>query len=241
LRVEYLDALEDADEGDLSRLASLFARLERGAITQALSVNADAEITHQKTLTAAVVESLAHKFGRRREAKVAELREVNVLAAALRGRALEQLETAFSQLLEPLSAIGDPHAGVTLGGPDFGNSHWYKFEVVRCAKEGGKYANFAEDHFFVKATMRVGQDRLVFVTSLHHVGRELTGMMEATAFARLESYEDPEDSVSQDFSLCSLEPFIFTHKTKEADIIDAFTRWLDSALAVAFKDFGDRL
>jgi hypothetical protein len=75
------------------------------------------------------------------------------------------------------------------------------------------------------------------------VGRELTGIMEATAFSRLESYEDSEDreSVDERFFVCSLEPFVFTHQTDAGEIKDAFTHWLDQALAVAVKEYGDRL
>jgi hypothetical protein len=67
--------------------------------------------------------------------------------------------------------------------------------------------------------------------------------MEATAFSKLVSYEDPDDwdSVSERFSLCSVEPFVFTHNTKASEIEDAFDRWLDQALAVAVKEYGDRL
>ncbi len=87
------------------------------------------------------------------------------------------------------------------------------------------------------------RERLVFVTSFHHVGRELSGIMEATAFARLESFEESEDreSVSDEFFICSMEPFVFTYQTKVADITDSFARWLDSALAIAVKEFGDRI
>ena len=57
------------------------------------------------------------------------------------------------------------------------------------------------------------------------------------------SYEDSEDreSVSERFSLCSIEPFVFTHRTRMVEIEDAFSRWLDAALAVSFKEYGDRL
>ena len=83
----------------------------------------------------------------------------------------------------------------------------------------------------------------MFVVSFHHVGRELTGIMEATAFAKLESYEGSEDreSVTESFFLCSLEPFVFTHQTKPQDIATAVDRWLDAALAVGLKEFADRL
>ena len=243
LRLEYIKGLEIADAGDLSTLASLIARLERAAIMQALSVDADAEVAYQRTLTAAVIESLTQKFGRRREAKHAELRRVNNLALALRTRARKDVEQAFNQLKRPLSTVAEPEIHMADGGPDRGNAHWYKVEVVKSANESGKFANFTEDHYFVKASMRVERERLIFVVSFHHVGRELSGIMEATAFARLESFEGSEDReyASQDFFLCSVEPFVFTYKTGEQEIAESFTRWLDAALAIAFKEYGDRL
>jgi Fic family protein len=243
LRVEYIKALEAADAADLSALASLFARLERAAILQALSVNVDAEISHQRTLTSAVIESLTQKFGRRREAKHAEFRRVNAVALALRARARKALEQALNQLKGPVSVVAEPQIHIADGGPDRGNAHWYKFEVVKSANETGKFANFTEDHYFVKASIRVERERLVFVTSFHHIGRDLSGIMEAIAFAKLEAFEDSDDreSASQDFFLCSPEPFVFTYKTTEHEIADSFARWLDVAVAVAFKEYGDRL
>ncbi|MBI3527387.1 MAG: Fic family protein [Betaproteobacteria bacterium] len=243
LRGEYISALESADFGDLASLASLFARLERGAILQALSLDVDAETSHHRTLTSAVIENLAEKFGKRREVKFAELRKVNSIAVSLRARARRALENAYQQLKVPVSEIADPDIRISEGGTDKGNAHWYKFEVVKSANEAGKFANFSEEHYFAKASIRVERERLVFVTSFHHVGRELTGIMEVTAFAQMESFEDSEDreSVSQDFFLCSLEPFVFTYKTKEEEIFESFSRWLDAALAVAIKEYGDRL
>lgn len=243
LRVAYIGALESADQGDLSTLASMFADLERTAILQALSVEADTAISYEPTLTSAVIESLAQKFERRRETKHAELRGVNSLAAALRTRTRRQLEQAFSELKDSIYGVVVPQINIADGGPDRDNAHWYRLEVVQSAKQRGKYANFDEDHYFVKSGIRIGRERLVFVTSFHHVGRELSGVMEVTSFARLESFEDSDDrqSVSQDFFVCSLEAFVFTYKTREEEIADAFARWLDAAVAVAFKEYGDRL
>lgn len=243
LRTEYIRGLEAADSGSLGDLASLFARLERAAMLEALSIDVDAEIARERTLTSAVIASLAAKFNKRREVKRAELQAVNPLAEALRGRARVVIERAYNQLKQPLLLLADPEIHLTEGGPDRDNAHWYKFEVVKSGNETGKYVNFNEPHYFLKASMRVQRERLVFVTSFHHVGRELSGIMEATAFARLESYEDSDDreSVSQDFFLCSLEPFVFTYKTSAPEIAESFDRWLDTALAIAIKEYGDRL
>lgn len=243
LRHDYIRALELGDAGNLTFLAEQFARLERAAILQALSIDADVEISRDRSLTAAVMDSLAAKFSKRREAKHAELRSVNQLASGLRSRTRQSLENAFGEFATLASQIGEPEIHVTEGGPDRGNSHWYKFEVVKSAEVASTFINFDEAHYFIKASIRVSRERLVFVSSFHHVGRELSGIMEATAFARLESFEGSEDRdyVSQEFSVCSLEPFVFTWKTAEQDIGESFDRWLDAAFAIALKEFGDRL
>lgn len=151
-----------------------------------------------------------------------------------RGERLRKL----TKLGESLSAIAEPQINIADGAPDRGNAYWYKFEVVQSANKSGKFANFTEDHYFVKATVRADRERLVFVISMHHVGRELSGIMEATAFARLESFEDSDDReyAFQDFFLCTVEPFVFTYKTSEAEIVAPFARWLDAAVAVASKN-----
>ena len=243
LRTTYIDALESADFGDLSKLATLFAQLERAAILEALSVDIDAEVTQEGRLTTAVIQSLAAKFSRRRESKDAELREVNNVAIQLRSEGRGLIESALNQLRNSVIPISTAEIFVQEGGPDSENSHWYKFEVIQTAKNSGKYANFNEHHYFVKATVRIKRERITFVTSLHHVGRDLSGIMEATTFARLESFEDSDDreSVTQDFFVCSLEPFVFTYQTNVEDIVASFGRWLDESIAIALKEYGDRL
>ena len=243
LRIEYISALELADANNLSDLASLFARLERSAILQALSIDADAEIHEQKNLTSAVIAGLAEKFGKRRQAKYTELREVNNVAIKLRLKARNSLHDAFIELKNAISGVAEADIFVGEGGQDKGNSHWYKYELIASANDTGKFINFSEDHYFVKATIRANRERLVFVTSFHHIGRELSGIMEVTAFATLESFEDSDDrqSVKENFFVCSLEPFVFTNKTNADEVTVAFTGWIDRALAVAVKEYGDRL
>ncbi len=190
-----------------------------------------------------MINSLADKFAKRKEQKIAELRHVNGVARELRDQARRSLTESFDKMELTVADVGPTEVFVHEGGSDHNNAHWYKFEVVSSAKEAGKFANFSEDHYFVKASIRANRERLIFVTSFHHVGRELTGIMEATAFSRLESYEDSEDreSVEEKVFLCSAEPFVFTHQTNTNDIRNAFGRWLDQALAVALKEYGDRL
>lgn len=242
-RIEYIDALETADAGDLGPLARLFARIEKTAVLQALSVETDVRKPVQQGLANGVIEAFAEKLEKRQRAKNTALRSVDNVARSLRNEGQRILKDVLNQFKEPVSKLAEPECFVVEGGPDYENAHWYKYEVIQTANQADKFANFDEAHFFVKAAMRVGCERLVFVVSFHHVGRELSGIMEATTFAQFESFEDPEDRqrVSQDFFPCSREPFVFTHETDVNDIKYSFTQWLDEAIALALKEYTDRL
>ena len=47
--------------------------------------------------------------------------------------------------------------------------------------------------------------------------------------------------MSPEFFPCSLEPFVITWKTDEGEIAESFECWLDAAIAIALKEYGDRL
>ena len=241
-RARYIEALERADAGDLEPLVMLFVRLERAAILQALSVDEDTEIARDRSPTAAAIESLAAKLQKKRD-RQDELRRVNELARSMRNAATGFLRTNLDTFTGALFPIRPPEVHIQLGGPDERNAHWYKNQVEESAQTPTKVINFSEPQFFVEATVGFGTDRLVFVVSLHHVGRELSGIMEVTAFALLESYETDERNkmLSQKFVSCTVEPFVITWTMQEPEVTGAFRRWLDTALAIAIREFGDRL
>lgn len=243
LRTEYITALEAADLNNLAPLCFLFASLEKRAILQALSVDLDAEAARDRSITRAVLESLDARLRERGLAKDEQLRKVNTVALALRGQTRELLEASLSRLSDTVSSIGEPKIHLTEGGPDRGNEYWYRFEVVQSTKESGKWVNFQEAHYFVKVTVRLRNVRLIFVVSFHHIGRDLTGIMEATTFAQLEFFEEQNDreAVSEKYFPCSLEPFVITWNTEEAQVRNAYRKWLDAAFAIALKEWGDRL
>ncbi|MBN1360648.1 MAG: Fic family protein [Sedimentisphaerales bacterium] len=242
-RADYISSLEAADGASLAPLVSLLARLEKAEILQALSIEADTAATQERRLTEAVIENLGKRLEKRKQAKEAELRGANTIAEVLRGRAHELLDRAFGKLTKLVPQLATPDIYVSEGGPDKNNAHYYRYEVVQSAKEAGKFANLEEAHFFVKASVRIERERLVFVVSFHHVGRELSGIMEATAFAQLQSFDNSEDNerASQTYSPCSSDPFVFTYRTNVDDIKSSFDEWLDAAAALALAEYADRL
>jgi len=243
IRTEYIDSLEKADGGDIASLVEIFAGLERNAILQALSVDAEADISHQQSLTSAVIGSLADKFKRRKQSRDAELLRVNEKATALRELARNFISTKLESLREAVPMNREDSILVIDGGPENDKSHYYRNEVIKTAQAAQKFANFDQNHYFSQGSIKLGGDRLKFIVSFHHVGVILNGIMEATAFAKLQFDDDPDDKDSSGggFLQCSIEPFAFTYQTKISDVSAAFMNWLDASLAVGLKEYGDRL
>lgn len=243
LKTDYIDTLEAADGGDLEPLVQFLATQERRSILQALSIDLDSEIAEDRSITKAVIESLAVKFRRRREKQDESLRVVNTVAAHLRGHARTVLEDHLTELGRAVGSIAEPDIHMTEGGPDRENEHWFKYDVVKSVGPSGKWVNFNEAHYFIKATIRAENVRLVFVVSFHHIGRELTGVMETTSFAHLEFRGDPEEASGsrQTYFVCSLDPFVISWKSDGERLGPSFQRWLDGSLAVAVKEWGDQI
>ena len=89
--------------------------------------------------------------------------------------------------------------------------------------------------------------RLIFVISLHHIGRRLTGVMAATAFVEIE-YEEggwsdsSQESVRSDSSAfynCAVNPFTLTWNDSAEDIRKNFIDWIEECLAAALRHWRD--
>jgi Fic family protein len=243
LRTEYIDALAVADRGDLSQLVHLFATLEKRSILQALSVDADAAVQQDMSITRAVIQSITQKIDRRKQIRADQLRHVNELAKRLRDETRLLVTENLDAVSEAASSLARAEVFITPGGPDRDNAHWYKLQVIDSGKSGGKWVNFEEDHYFLKAAIRLENLRLVFVASFHHIGREPSGIVEVTSFAWLENFEDDKETVptSEKYFVCSLEPFVLTWNTEFDKILPTYHKWLDAALAVALKEWGDKI
>ena len=244
-RTDYLSALWAADQGDLSYLVKLLGGLEKNAILQALSLDPEAEAEAELTITSAVIASIAAKFSKRREAKRQDFLRVNEAALELRHLASQIAREKFQELVNRVFTASErPGVFIEEGGPDHSNSHWYKFEILQGFEPQKKWINFDNGHYFVKASVRYEDLRLVFVLSIHHIGRELTGVMEATSFANLEAYDQTAENGEERFEKQSLavsvEPFTVTWNSNVDRLKSPFSRWLDTSIAVAFKEWGDR-
>ena len=244
-RENYIDALETADKGSLTDFIDLIVHLEKRTILQALG---EPEPAAQSDLVDQVVDHIVEQIRRRSQDRENQMRSVNGLAEKLRDAAVGKLSLRGSEISQRLNQAGlSVQDAIDQGGPG-DKEHWYRAEVVTTANNAKNWVNFNESRFFVKLSLNNDrmnseasrQPRLVFVISLHHVGRELTGIMAATAFARIEHYQ--EDTASEMsvpgspyFKDCTVNPFTFNWQDDAEAVTRRFVDWTEERLGVALS------
>ena len=255
-RTEYIDALEQADASDLTPLIDLFVRLEKNTVLQAVEVGESQTLTEhepQIDLISQVVGGIVERANRRREVQAEQLRSVNITALDLRKTANEYLNIKSQEVRNSLESGGifiEPM--VFEGGPDNFNEHWYQNQVLNTARASQHWVNLNESRYFVRLalnpTIREEMPRLIFVISLHHTGRRLTGIMAATAFAEIEYYGEEisngstqavGNSANSTFHNCAVNPFTFTQNDSAEEISDRFIRWAEVCFSIALRHWMD--
>lgn len=251
-RPEYIAGLEKADAGNLLPLIDLFVKLEKNTILQALEegeTDSQVEQEPQVDLIGQVVGGIVERAKRRRRSAAEQMRSVNSTALTLRKTANEYLDEKSQEVRNSLEAGGisvEPMAFE--GGPDKFNEHWYHNQVLNTANVSQHWVNLNESRYFVRLalnpTVREEMPRLIFVISLHHTGRRLTGIMAATAFAEIEYYgeevsngstQTAGSTVNSTFHNCAVNPFTFTWNDSTEAISSRFIRWTEECFAAALR------
>ena len=254
-RTEYIDALERADDGDLTPLIDLFVRLEKNTILQAIDAAASSsapKFQPQADLIGQVVGGIVERVNRR-QSEEEQMRSVNDTALELRRQTQDYLQQKSQEIQEQLAAAGiHIDSRVNEGGPDKSNEHWYRVQVIETAQNSQHRLNFSEPRYFVELYLNPSKEKtphLRFVVSLYHTGQRLTGIMAATAFAYIGCYGSEEDAFEyiqaaiqtsgdfdrSNFKNCATEPFTFTWNDPVEDISGRFADWTEECFGVALR------
>ena len=175
-RESYLEALEQADRGDLGPLVSLFAKIQQNDIEVA--------IEEVKTLRGAGIIDLA-----RIAAERASLRQraVEQALSTLTDRLVEAARDRFEEIASELrlqfqeQGIGI-EADVFSSTPD--TEHWWQAQSIQTAKHHGYFAEFGTLRRWARLRLRVlilGGEQTNIIVSFHSKGR-IPGLMVAVAF-----------------------------------------------------------
>lgn len=247
-RAEYIDALEQADAGNLKHLLNLFVNLEKTVVVQALG---------RSDLVDEVVDSIVERAESRQVSDSSlQMSRVNEVAVKLRQAAesyLSEKSQSIQNRLVEVNMFVNPDVKT---GHTFGHYyHQYNAQMHEIAKKLQYDVNFSEYIYTIELDLETHNvslaPRMLFVVSLFHIGHTFhtTGVMAATAFAEMQGprpYSNqghPELITSSagvaPFYNCTVAPFTFTWNDSAEDVRPRFINWTEACLSIALRYWMD--
>ena len=231
-RERYLDALADADRGDLGPLVDLFADIQISDLQEAIE---SIRSLRGETMVR-VTDSIAERVRRRKEAS--QQQAVGIMAELL-DIASVRLQEAEAELKRALGS--DIYPRVSLDEED--KQDWWSRQIIKAAKKHRYYADLDRPRRWVSLRMslpEIEKEETRLVISLHAVGRA-ADLHTATAFLTTPiseglGYNHWETDVVPE------HPFRFRAETaKLQDIEKQFRDWLTTTIENGLRMWGERL
>lgn len=242
-RTDYIAALDSADDGDLRPLVRFFARLERIALTSALTRPVEAIPAGMGAVDVARAHAERLRIlGQRRDDRQGQL--TRALARAMHGRLGEYLRDVRDQFEDAFQPVdSETIVRVNEASPPQEQARWWHAQLVRAANAVDFNSNLREGSWWTQLRLTVLGQTLRYVVAIQKVGRGEMGVLAVTAFA--DSVENPADREA-------VHPVSLLTPTPDDSVTliysdSAEARWpevcdlVDRTLAAAIASFGNSL
>jgi Fic family protein len=226
LRVQYLDALEVADEGDLQLLVSLITKTQKQAFIRALSISDDV-LTDRDPLSK-VIHAGLERLKARQETQLQAQQNIFNISENLQEQAASEFRNIAHSLTLELKQINQEYYAVSERSDD-ATDHWFKREIVYIAKELDYYADTRSHRAWVR--MKIREDRQTsLIVAFHSLGTDFLGVLVASAFIEYrDRNENNELTVEGPHAICE-DIFQFSQKEEEEAITPRFNKWIKDVL-----------
>ena len=231
-RSRYIDALEDADRGDLKALVSFTASILKRTFVNALGIAGKVRQRHQVDH---VISSARELLEKRRRAMYEAWEGAKQTAGALGSITEQRLSEIRDKLLTDIGSFSQDFQFWSDFEPDGGDrGYYFRHQVIETAKELQYYANFGEYHSWVRLVLRTGEQAEVLV-SFHAVGHEFRGIIAATiCFFRRTQTEEQERDIG-DLVTISDEMFQINYLESRQEAETRFNDWIDRYMVKALE------
>jgi len=212
-REKYIDALESADREDLSQLVRLFARIQKRALTKAISKAVDIRPVQSVEEAISVTRDLLVGIGRIPSAEHLTAKETaNVLVAQTGSKFAE----VTSKLAEDITRVDPGFAFHTIALSDAPMSE------LRAVAEQLQYdPNTVDYHKSLDLWLRSSGAKSQIVVSFHSVGPAFRGLLVAVAY--FQAGDGNPIPLSDDV-------FRIGYQDNRVEIEQRYLAWLDSCL-----------
>ncbi len=226
-RARYIEALEQADGGDLKPLVDYFARLQKDEFVRALSI---AEDVQRSRRAEDAIKSVRQRLQARKDALVAEWETAKAVAAELRDLSQGRLKEVSDELRSEMGDVLEHGSYFADGAAEGGDrSHYCRYQIIQTARQLDYFANTHTYRSWARLVMR-NDNQTEMLIAFHGIGHEFQGVLacSATWFQRVETEEGereigPVTPVTDDV-------FQINYKEPREDVEVRFRNWLEEAI-----------
>lgn len=230
-RIDYIEALEQADEGNLAPLVRLFGDIERNKMILAIGLEDTARPFPSSSL---VIQAARDKLIARKSRQEAKLKRVKDWAPDFVAEARDSLQATARELNETLADFWDDeakvHAEVDPAGQRY---YYYRQDIISVARQTHHYFANPSD-FQVWASLTIpGSVRTKLVISIHTMGEQFVGMLVASAILLEEGQSREARACAELMQMNSNDDLELT-RTR-------FLEWLELAKTQGLEEWRRRL
>jgi hypothetical protein len=234
----YIDALEQADRGQLQPLVDLFAKRQKDAILKALNLQEQAvQSTHAEQVIASALELLKTK----KAAVSTQIRDLYKFAGELFSEVATELQGVAQRLDKELAALNPTSkdrfsAAMQKGEPGSDTAHYFREEIVDLAKRFNYRANFEQFQGWTKLAIRTRQ-QFELVIAIHGLGAGETGILVMSAFTHLRVPREGGGTQPVDMRPACVDCFQFNYAEHRNSVRDRLKDWLAATLAIGLAEW----
>ena len=235
-RSQYIEALGDADEGNLVPLTNLIAKLQRKQFLCALSIAEDVQSQDQRLEQ--ILEAINEMF--------------NGDSAPASGRLQQALDTAeklwdtcesyFIDTAEKLQlSLGNSISRKAWSdsgqNSDVERRKWNRYQIVQTARGLDYFANTRDHHEWVRLGIVTENGRSEILTSFHAIGTEYRGLVGVSmCFYRRQEADDVEQQIIE-LQTVSEELFQINYQEPADSVEERFKKWLERSLVLGLDQW----
>jgi fido (protein-threonine AMPylation protein) len=233
-RAVYIEALEAADQGNLSALVNLFAKSQKQAFLRSLGLSG--QVLSEARRTQVIISSIADKLRQNQSASIQErCKKVESFAATLFDIASSRLQDVAEEIkLSVQNFVSDAQVFTISAPAGDSRSHYHRYQVVKIAQDLKYFANLRSYHTWIQLVINVEASTIILL-SFHALGHEYRGLLVCTAGAyHKDNTEEGESKISEIDKLAD-SPFQFSYADEEENLVERFKQWLEDIILTGLE------
>ncbi len=230
-RTRYLDALEEADRGNLQPMVEVVAAAQKKAFVQALGISGQ---VLRLTRVELVIRAARDQLARRSQEKRDEWETAKETAAKLLDTARTRFEEVKGELQKETADLISANFWTDSAENGDEKAHYFRWQVIETAKELGYFANGDAYRSWVRLGIQTDSQAQILV-SFHATGQEFRGIVGASAcfFRRVETEEDDRQIV--DLTPLTQDLFQVNYRESPEAAQSRFQDWLENILVAGLE------